>query len=71
MAAGKRSYDGPALDATYQAITEAPHWQGEGETVAVVDDAPVGEQTTEGVDVPEAGDGREGQTTWADWEVRR
>jgi len=71
MVAGERSAEGVGIDATCQAITEAPHWQGDGETVAVVDDTPVGETTTEGVDVPQADDDRDGQTTWADWEVRR
>lgn len=31
------SYEGPPLDGTYQPISEAPHWQGDGETVDVVD----------------------------------
>jgi hypothetical protein len=48
------SYDGPALDGTYQPISEAPYWS-DGETVAVVDDAEAGEVQTEGVPVP--GDG--------------
>ncbi|MFT4891893.1 MAG: hypothetical protein ACI9YT_002828 [Halobacteriales archaeon] len=65
-----RSYDGPALDATVQYISEAPHWQGDGETVDVVDDTPAGEETVEGVFVPDGGDRRpdvEGQTTLDDW----
>jgi hypothetical protein len=65
-----RSYDGPALDGTVQYISEAPHWQGDGETVDVVDDEPTGEETVEDVPVPDAGDRRpdvEGQTTLEDW----
>jgi len=66
-----RSYQGPPLDETYQPISEAPHWQGDGETVAVVDadlDAG-GEVSVE--DVPDLdGGGRpdtEGQTTLDQW----
>jgi hypothetical protein len=66
-----RSYEGDALDGTVQYIGEAPHWQGDGETVDVVDDEPIGTETTEGVPVlddpevepPDA----EGQTTFEDW----
>jgi hypothetical protein len=67
-----RSYEGPALDATGQHISEAPYWQDDGETVDVVDDRldADGETRVEDVPVP---DGRErrpdatGQTTWDDW----
>jgi len=67
----RRSYQGPALDGTYQPISEAPHWQGEGETVDVVDDAPVGEERAESVPVPD-GDERpdvdeDRQTTLDEW----
>lgn len=70
----RRSYDGPALDATVQTIDEAPYWQGDGETVDVVDDAEVGEETVENVPVPDGGEkqpDRTGQTTLADWEGSR
>ena len=68
MVAGKRSVDGVGVDATMQSISEAPHWQGDGETVDVVDDTPVGEQTTEGVPVPEVErPDADGQTTLDDW----
>lgn len=64
----QRAYRGPALDATEQYLTEAPYWQGDGETVDVVDDTPLGEETTENVPVPgpECPD-RTGQTTFDDW----
>mgnify|MGYP006993518046 CR=1 FL=1 len=67
----RRSYSGPDYDGTVQYITEAPAWQGDGETVDIVDDAPVGEETTENVPVPDGGTERpdvDGQSTWADWE---
>jgi hypothetical protein len=50
-----RQYDGPALDGTVQHISEATYWQGDGETVDVVDNTPVGEERTEGVPVPDGG----------------
>jgi len=67
-----RSYQGPALDGTVQTLDEAPYWQGDGETVDVVDDTPVGEESTENVPVPEPTPGvtrpdAGGQTTWSDW----
>jgi len=65
------SYEGPALDETVQHLSEAPHWQDDdGETVAVVDDEPVGEETTEDVPVPSVAPDVpdvEGQSTWDDW----
>lgn len=64
------NYDGPPLDGTVQYISEAPHWQGDGETVDVVDDEAAGEATVEDVPVPDAGDRRpevDGQTTLDDW----
>ena len=66
----KRPYEGSALDGTVQYISEAPHWQGDGETVDVVDDGTAGEETVEDVPVPDADDRRpdvEGQTTVDDW----
>jgi len=65
-----RSYDGPALDGTYQPISEAPYWQGEGETVDVVDDSDLGEERVENVPIPDGGEqpeDAEGQTTLDDW----
>jgi len=50
-----RSYEGPSLDGSVQYLSEAPYWQGEGETVKVVDDAPAGEETGEGVQSPDDG----------------
>lgn len=67
-----RRYEGPALDATGQHISEAPYWQNKGETVDVVDDDldSLGEETTENVpspdDAPDTTD-LEGQTTFDDW----
>lgn len=65
----QRAYDGPALDGTFQSISEAPYWQGEGETVDVVDDTELGEITTEGE--PDIGSDKapdvDGQSTWEDW----
>jgi hypothetical protein len=62
-----RSYEGPALDGTVQYLGDAPHWQGEGETVDVVDDTPVGEETVENVPDLQARSDVEGQSTWSDW----
>ena len=67
---GKASYQGPALDGTYQSISEAPYWRGDGETVDVVDDTPQGEERTEGVpevDRDDRPDDVDGQTTFDDW----
>jgi hypothetical protein len=64
-----RQYDGPALDGTVQRIDEAPYWQGDGETVDVVDDEPAGDETAKAVPVP-SGDprpGHDGQTTLDEW----
>lgn len=65
-----RSYEGPALDGRMQHLAEAPYWQGDGETVDVVTDEPVGQETAENVPVPDGGERPDvdGQTTWADWE---
>lgn len=66
-----RSYEGPAVDATGQHISEAPYWQ-DGETVDVVDDRLDGGGETRVEDVP-LPDGRErrpdttGQTTLGDY----
>jgi hypothetical protein len=65
-----RKYEGPAVDETVQYLGEAPYWQGDGETVAVVDDTETGEISTEAVPEPDGGAERpdvEGQSTWDDW----
>ena len=65
-----RSYSGPALDGSVQYITEAPAWQGDGETVDATDPEPEGEETTENVPVPDDCPERpdiDGQTTFDDW----
>ncbi|WP_459191845.1 hypothetical protein [Halosimplex sp. J119] len=65
-----RSYDGDPLDGTVQYITEAPAWQGDGETVDVVDDTELGEERTENVPIPDGGERSEdadGQTTLDEW----
>ncbi|QLG63100.1 hypothetical protein [Halorarum salinum] len=68
----KRSYSGPALDATYQHISERPAAVGrDGETVYAIPE-PEGQERTENVPMPEpepdgpASD-RAGQTTISDW----
>jgi hypothetical protein len=67
-----RSYDGPAIDGTVQHISEAPHWQDDGETVDVVDDRLDAGGGTRVEDVPEL-DGRRqgpnqtGQTKITEW----
>ena len=49
MIFGERSAEGVGIDASYRYISEAPAYQDpDGETVAVVDDTPVGQETTEG-----------------------
>lgn len=51
MVAGKREVgDGVGIDAAYQHFSEAPHWQGAGETIEVVDDAATGDEFS--TDVP-------------------
>jgi len=62
-------YDGPPLDVTGQHITEAPYWQGEGETVDVIGGEKTGEETYENVPTPEDDPDPEtvGQTTLEDW----
>jgi len=65
-----RSYDGFALDGSYQTIDEAPYWQGDGETVNVVDDRlEGGDERTENVPVPDGGQRPDvdGQSTLSDW----
>jgi len=66
-----RRYEGDPLDGTVQYISEAPHWQGDGETVDVVDDRDdQGEVATENVPLPNGGRDRpdvDGQTTLDDW----
>lgn len=65
---GRRVGDGIEIDASVQYLAEAPHWQGEGETVDVVDDEPTGEETTENVPTPGAErPDVEGQSTLDDW----
>lgn len=63
-----RKYSGAPVDGTVQYLGEAPHWQGDGETVDVTPDDS-GQITTEGV--PDVGGVErpdvEGQSTWADW----
>ncbi|WP_436933672.1 hypothetical protein [Halovenus marina] len=68
MVAGKRSVDGVGIDASYQHISEAPAYNDpDGETVDVVTDDDVGEETTEGVpDLNRRPEG-DGQTTLDDW----
>jgi hypothetical protein len=64
------SYEGPAIDGTVQYISEAPAWQGEGETVDATDPEPVGEERTTNVPIPDGGSRRDdlgGQTTLDDW----
>jgi hypothetical protein len=63
-----REVRGVEIDATMQPISEAPYWQGDGETVDATGE-PEGTVTTE--NVPDLGAERpdvEGQSTWADWE---
>lgn len=68
-----RSYDGPALDATYQYITERPELEDEAEDVVyVTNPEPQGKETTENVpELDETGEvdrpDVEGQTTLEDW----
>lgn len=65
----ERSYEGPPVDGTVQYLGDAPHWQGDGETVAVVDDETSGETTVEDVPSPETDrpDDVDGQSTLDDW----
>ncbi|MDJ1430448.1 hypothetical protein [Halostagnicola sp. A-GB9-2] len=73
MVAGRRSYSGTSIDATYQAITERPELDKQAESVEyATDPEPVGEERTEGV--PEIGDDQDidrpnvdGQTSFEDW----
>jgi hypothetical protein len=69
-----RRYQGPALDGTVQHLSEAPHWQGDGETVDVVDDRDdPGDDRVENVPTPAAAvepPERDGQSTWDDWDWR-
>jgi len=69
-----REYDGPAVDGTVQYLGEAPYWQGDGETVGVVDDTETGAVTTEGVPEPDPRPETSGQTTldeFVGWSVCR
>jgi len=72
MVAGDRSYDGDPLDGGVQYLAEAPYWNGDGETVDVVDDEETGEISAENVPrPPQTPDERrpddDGQTTLDDW----
>lgn len=58
--------EGVEIDATMQHFSEAPYWQGDGETVDATDD-PSGEVTAENVPVPGERPDVEGQSTWDDW----
>ena len=63
-----RRYEGPALDTVVQYLSEAPYWQGEGETVDVVGDEEVGQETAGNVPMPDGGEADlEGQTTLEDF----
>jgi hypothetical protein len=67
-----REYEGPAVDGTDQYLSEAPHWNDDGETVDVVDDDPESEVSAENVPMPPSSpDERrpdvDGQSTWDDW----
>jgi hypothetical protein len=54
----KRDYEGDALDATEQYITERPELEEEAEEVAyATDPEPEGEATTENVPMPSDGEG--------------
>lgn len=66
----RRSYDGPALDATYQHITERPSLDKEADDVVyATDPEDTGEETTENVPTPETPESPavEGQSTLDDW----
>ncbi|WP_135827319.1 hypothetical protein [Halorussus halobius] len=66
----QRSYDGPAIDASYQYITERPSLDDSADTVYATAPEPDGEETTEDVPVPDGGRPEEdvdGQTTLDDW----
>lgn len=68
-----RSYSGPAIDATYQYITERPELEEQAErTVYATDPDQAGEDRTENIpriDNPEPVERPDvdGQSTWADW----
>ncbi|WP_435349737.1 hypothetical protein [Haloarchaeobius sp. HRN-SO-5] len=61
-----RSYDGPALDYTWQSITERPELDDD-DTVYCTPAEPEGEETTENVPVPDLDSDADGQTTFEDW----
>jgi len=64
----KRAFSGDPLDGTVQHITEAPAWQGDGETVDATEPGPDGDETTE--NVPLSDDTKpdvDGQTSLEDW----
>jgi len=62
-----REYDGPAIDAIGQHISDAPYWQGEGETVDIVTDDATGEERVENVPAPTSRPDTDGQTTLDEW----
>jgi hypothetical protein len=66
-----RSYDGPAIDATNQSISEAPYWQddGDGETVEVLGEEDGGDESYHNVPTPadDPDPDTTRQTTLADW----
>lgn len=65
-----RSYTGPALDGTYQHITERPSLDDEADDVVyATNPEPEGEETTENVPSPETPDSvsATGQSTFDDW----
>lgn len=67
----KRSYSGPAIDGTYQHISDRPELDEQAETVEyATDPEPEGEETVE--NLPDLSEEREipdvdGQTSWDDW----
>ena len=65
-----RSYEGPALDATYQYITERPSLEQQADEVEyATDPEPGGQESVENVPVPteETGPEVDGQATLADF----
>lgn len=72
MVSARRSYEGGALDATYQYITERPSLEEEAEDVVyATDPEDVGDECVEDVPVPDSdpkpsGDCN-GQTSLEDW----
>lgn len=83
MVAVNRSYDGPAIDSTWQYITERPALDDDSETentdaaetIYATEPEPAGEASVENVPVPGSNASEEppeppstpGQTTLTDW----